>query len=113
MIEQILTDRCTRCGVCIDVCPTNVFDLAADGLPVIARQNDCQTCFMCELYCEADVLFVAPQCDHSVQVSLEYARRTAGQFRRESGWNEWSDDPRYANEHWRMERVFARARDGG
>jgi NAD-dependent dihydropyrimidine dehydrogenase PreA subunit len=112
MIEQILADRCTRCGLCVDVCPTDVFSLAGDGMPVIARKDDCQTCFMCELYCRADALFVAPQCDHSVQVSPDDARRFAGQFRRESGWDEWAGDPRYANEHWRMDSVFARARSG-
>jgi NAD-dependent dihydropyrimidine dehydrogenase PreA subunit len=31
-----------------------------DGMPVIARQSQCQTCFMCEAYCPADALFVAP-----------------------------------------------------
>jgi NAD-dependent dihydropyrimidine dehydrogenase PreA subunit len=29
------------------------------GPPVIARQADCRTCFMCEAYCPADALFVA------------------------------------------------------
>jgi NAD-dependent dihydropyrimidine dehydrogenase PreA subunit len=113
MIEVILTDRCTRCGLCADVCPTNVFDLAADRTPTIARADDCQTCFMCELYCQADALFVAPHCDHAVTVSAEQARAHAGRFRRESGWDEWAGDPLYANEHWRMDRVFARARDAG
>jgi formate hydrogenlyase subunit 6/NADH:ubiquinone oxidoreductase subunit I len=32
-----------------------------DSAPQIARQHDCQTCFMCELYCPEDALFVAPQ----------------------------------------------------
>ena len=33
--------------ICVNVCPTNVSD-KTDGIPVIARQNDCQTCFLCE-----------------------------------------------------------------
>jgi hypothetical protein len=33
-----------------------------------------------------------------------------GQFRRDSGWGEWAEDPRYRNQHWRMDSVFARAR---
>jgi hypothetical protein len=68
---------------------------------------------MCELYCRADALYVAPQCDHAVPVSAEQVRPRLGQFRRESGWDEWADDPRYADEHWRMDRVFARAREVG
>jgi NAD-dependent dihydropyrimidine dehydrogenase PreA subunit len=49
-IEIIDAERCTSCDICVNVCPTNVFD-KTDGIPVIARQNDCQTCFLCELYC--------------------------------------------------------------
>ena len=49
MIEVIDAERCTSCDICVNVCPTNVFD-KTDGIPVIARQNDCQTCFLCELY---------------------------------------------------------------
>ncbi len=48
MIEVISGERCIKCDICIEVCPTNVFERGPDGLPVIARQDDCQTCFMCE-----------------------------------------------------------------
>jgi ferredoxin len=37
--------------------------------PVIARKDDCQTCFMCELYCPVDALYVAPQADAAAAVS--------------------------------------------
>jgi hypothetical protein len=37
-----------------------VFDGVVGEVPVIARQSDCQTCSMCEVYCPADALFVAP-----------------------------------------------------
>jgi NAD-dependent dihydropyrimidine dehydrogenase PreA subunit len=60
MIELVSSDRCTKCGICVKVCPTNVFDGAVGDVPVIARQVDCQTCSMCEVYCPADALFVAP-----------------------------------------------------
>ncbi|MFC5061009.1 4Fe-4S dicluster domain-containing protein [Actinomycetospora atypica] len=60
MIEVISEDRCIDCGVCVDVCPTNVFDADERGRPTIARQSDCQTCFLCEAYCPTDALFVAP-----------------------------------------------------
>jgi formate hydrogenlyase subunit 6/NADH:ubiquinone oxidoreductase subunit I len=36
---------------------------------VIARQDDCQTCFMCELYCPVEALYVAPDTDIVSQVS--------------------------------------------
>ena len=59
MIELISEERCTSCNICVRVCPTNVFDAVEGGIPVIARQQDCQTCYMCELYCPSDAMFVA------------------------------------------------------
>ena len=61
MIEVVAKQACISCDKCIDVCPTQVFDRGEDGVPLIARQGDCQTCYLCEAYCPADALFVAPQ----------------------------------------------------
>jgi NAD-dependent dihydropyrimidine dehydrogenase PreA subunit len=60
MIAHIFADRCTGCEAGISACPTHVFDPGPDGVPVIARLDQCQTCFMCELYCDADAIYVAP-----------------------------------------------------
>lgn len=60
MIELISDSRCIDCNKCVEVCPTNVFDAIPDSHPIIARQADCQTCFLCEAYCPVDALFVAP-----------------------------------------------------
>jgi NAD-dependent dihydropyrimidine dehydrogenase PreA subunit len=60
VIEIISGKRCIDCDICVGVCPTNVFDAVDGGHPMIARQTDCQTCFMCEAHCPADALFVAP-----------------------------------------------------
>lgn len=38
----------------------NVFDAVPGDKPIIARQDACQTCFMCELYCPSHALYVAP-----------------------------------------------------
>lgn len=111
MIELVVAERCTACNACVEVCPTNVFDIGATGVPVIARQDDCQTCFMCELYCKSDALYVAPDCEFPtpVDASAIVASGLLGQFRRDSGWDEWSEH--YPNEHWRMDGVFRRARE--
>ena len=110
MIEIVFTDSCTACGTCVAACPTNVFDVSADGKPVIARQADCQTCFMCELYCRADALFVAPDCTQPTPLDAAQIRQSGlvGQFRRDSGWDEWAAS--HHNEHWRMDEVFRMAR---
>ena len=60
MIEVISDSRCIDCNLCVKVCPTNVFDAVEGDHPVIARQDDCQTCFLCEIYCPTDALYVAP-----------------------------------------------------
>ncbi len=65
MIEVISAERCTACNICVNACPTNVFEAVPGGPPRIARQDDCQTCFMCELYCPEDALYVAPIADRS------------------------------------------------
>ena len=61
MIEILNAARCTSCDICVRICPTNVFEPAADGgVPAIARHSDCQTCFQCEAYCPEDAIFVSP-----------------------------------------------------
>jgi NAD-dependent dihydropyrimidine dehydrogenase PreA subunit len=88
MIELVSDARCIKCDICVRVCPTNVFDAVPDGHPVIARQEDCQTCFMCELYCPVDALFVAPEADRSVPQSEEElrSRGVLGGYRAAVGW---------------------------
>jgi NAD-dependent dihydropyrimidine dehydrogenase PreA subunit len=89
MIELLSETRCVECNLCVDVCPTRVFDAAVGGPPVIARQGDCQTCFMCELYCPVDALYVAPQAEAAaVPVEAELiARDVLGSYRRTIGWS--------------------------
>ncbi|MDB5928480.1 MAG: ferredoxin family protein [Polaromonas sp.] len=88
MIELISASRCTGCNICVTACPTNVFDAVPGGPPVIARQGDCQTCFMCELYCPEDALFVAPNADGPVAVDEAALGQAAllGSYRRAVGW---------------------------
>ncbi|GAB7529004.1 hypothetical protein PS3A_14130 [Pseudomonas sp. 3A(2025)] len=117
MIELIFKDLCDGCGTCVQVCPTNALKIGADGLPDIRDQSACQTCFMCELYCTSDALYVDPDCEQPRAPDPEAIRASGllGQFRRDSGWDEWATDARYTNLHWRMDAIFglARATNGG
>jgi 2-oxoglutarate ferredoxin oxidoreductase subunit delta len=47
----INTDRCKRCGVCIDLCPRQVYTASRDGWPEPANMEHCATCGLCELWC--------------------------------------------------------------
>lgn len=90
MIELVSPERCISCDKCIKVCPTDVFDRGADGIPVIARQSDCQTCFQCEANCPTDALFVAPQT--SPQPTQDESELAAsgllGSYRAQLGWGQ-------------------------
>lgn len=88
MIELVSADRCTGCNICVAVCPTNVFEPIAAGPPRLARQNDCQTCFMCELYCPEDALYVAPTATapQGVREADIIAANALGSYRAAVGW---------------------------
>lgn len=42
---------CKSCGICVGVCPRDVFDTDERGNPVVARPNDCTACLLCEWHC--------------------------------------------------------------
>jgi formate hydrogenlyase subunit 6/NADH:ubiquinone oxidoreductase subunit I len=61
MSELPLLDvtRCTGCGDCVRVCPTDCLEM--DGpLPWLPRPHDCISCTLCVLVCPADALRMAP-----------------------------------------------------
>jgi Fe-S-cluster-containing hydrogenase component 2 len=72
----------------VKVCPTNVFDKVPDAPPTIARQSDCQTCFMCELYCPVDALYVSPDVEPLTEINEQSLAETQllGSYRKNIGW---------------------------
>ncbi|WP_084197128.1 4Fe-4S dicluster domain-containing protein [Solimonas soli] len=91
MIELVFEDRCTQCGKCEELCPSNVFDIGAKGFPVIARQEECSTCYLCEAHCPADALYVGPlrtpqPVTHEHVLKLE----VLGDFRRGVGFDRFA-----------------------
>ncbi|GAA2797305.1 ferredoxin family protein [Saccharopolyspora taberi] len=92
MIELVSAQRCIACDKCIKVCPTNVFDRGPDGVPVVARHDDCQTCFQCEANCPVDALFVAPYThpvpDNTTAHDADALAETGllGSYRERIGW---------------------------
>jgi len=44
-------DLCKACGICLALCPRDVFDADERGYPVVARLKDCTVCRLCEYHC--------------------------------------------------------------
>ena len=50
-------DKCTGCGMCLDVCPHEVFKM--NGKHVTIQNRDaCMECGACSLNCSANAIFV-------------------------------------------------------
>jgi NAD-dependent dihydropyrimidine dehydrogenase PreA subunit len=104
MIEVVSLSRCTGCNICVTVCPTNVFDPVPGAAPVIARQADCQTCFMCEAYCPVDALYVGPDAEQVTDVREDWANGEGllGSYRRVIGWSTDHRANRAADQTFRL-----------
>ncbi|MHA1577663.1 MAG: 4Fe-4S dicluster domain-containing protein [Candidatus Thorarchaeota archaeon] len=50
--------KCNRCGLCLEVCPFNVWELPEVGPAVIARSEDCTNCTSCSKNCLGDAITV-------------------------------------------------------
>jgi 2-oxoglutarate ferredoxin oxidoreductase subunit delta len=56
---------CKACGICVAICPKDVFDRRDDGKPVVARPEDCTNCGLCEIMCPDFCIgwYTDPLCD--------------------------------------------------
>jgi NAD-dependent dihydropyrimidine dehydrogenase PreA subunit len=93
MIAHIFEDLCDGCNNCVVACPTHVLDVSS-GAPVIARLDQCQTCYMCELYCASDAIYVAPEQDKVDIIDPEAIRASGhlGRTRHDHGWDRPNED---------------------
>jgi 2-oxoglutarate ferredoxin oxidoreductase subunit delta len=57
VVIHILKDRCKGCGVCVEVCQTEVLSLSQDlntsgnHYPVAEDPDRCLVCGLCEMFC--------------------------------------------------------------
>jgi 2-oxoglutarate ferredoxin oxidoreductase subunit delta len=50
-LVQLDLELCKACGVCIELCPDEVFGRDKLGFPVLEREEACRQCLLCELHC--------------------------------------------------------------
>jgi len=104
MIAHIFADRCIGCDACVSACPTHVLDPGPGGVPVVARLDQCQTCFMCELYCEADAIYVAADQTEpeSVDIAAIASSGELGSLRRGYRWRDGMSEANSLDQFWRL-----------
>ena len=57
MPPVINDEKCVKCGMCVDVCPVDVYYGSGDGeLPVVSYGQDCYCCCSCILECPTDAI---------------------------------------------------------
>jgi len=59
MIENIDELLCIDCGLCIDICPTDVLR-RSNGKVVIAYSGDCCDCARCAHICPTEAIMMGP-----------------------------------------------------
>lgn len=68
-IRKIDLDRCNRCGICIDVCTTDVLRVRDGKTPYIAYLADCMSCFVSEMECPTQAIYVSPVRERRIPLS--------------------------------------------
>ncbi len=52
-----ISDECTGCEVCVDMCPGDVLRMDSErNIPVVAYPDECWYCGVCRLECAVDAV---------------------------------------------------------
>jgi NAD-dependent dihydropyrimidine dehydrogenase PreA subunit len=75
MIQSIDHEKCTGCGICMEVCPLDTIRVdETSHKAVIAYPDDCMTCFECEIECPAGAIEVHPF-KQELPPTIDYTKR--------------------------------------
>ena len=69
-IDKIDQELCNGCGICVKICPMDVFRMDEDLEKAIIRYpEDCMLCELCVLDCPVEAITVTPEKDSQLIVS--------------------------------------------
>ena len=69
-IDKIDQELCNGCGICVQICPMDVFRMDEDSEKAIIRYpEDCMLCEFCVLDCPVEAITVTPEKDSPLIVS--------------------------------------------
>lgn len=54
---KINSDKCTKCGTCVDMCPVSVFKKDGNRI-VVDKPDECIGCKSCEVQCPVNAIKV-------------------------------------------------------
>ncbi len=79
MLEmEIREDACRGCQMCVDICPTDVFDFDQNNFKAqLSKKDDCIACLSCTYLCPSDAIKHSNY--HPVKNfyrDMEFSRRT-------------------------------------
>ena len=57
--DKLINERCNGCGICLAICPQDVFRMdEARQKAIIRYLDDCVACGICKVFCPRDCLEV-------------------------------------------------------
>jgi len=59
VLDKSISERCNGCGICVAICPQDVFRLEEDKRKAVIKYlDDCVSCGICKSFCPRNCLEV-------------------------------------------------------